>query len=213
MSAFASARNSMMAGSCNPRSMFQSTMRMELRGQVNQRTGAKFSAMISCDDTSKPSRGKLWEDAFLGESEVERIVNLGPEQTVCAGEPDPNSFVCEFLHSNVEKFFDPPSRNDITHFAKESFLDGVTENSNPNIGAAELLSGYSLAHAEHTVVGNCDFHCFFPPQWIDNHRNRSHGPHSRDKNPGIEYHVCIQADKRVAAEPFEREPERIDIVR
>ena len=108
----------MMADNCKPRSMFQSTIRMELRGQVNHRTGAKFSAMISCGDTSKRSRSKLRKYALLGETQIQWIINFGPRQSLCAGVADLNPFVCEFLHSNVEEFFDPPGGNDITHLAK-----------------------------------------------------------------------------------------------
>src|SRR5580658_4376110 len=52
-SAFVSARNSMIADSFKPRSIFQSTTRRELRGQASHWLGAKFSAMISFVDTIK----------------------------------------------------------------------------------------------------------------------------------------------------------------
>src|ERR1700759_5627086 len=212
MSAFAFARNSRMAGNCRPRSMFQSTIRIELRGQLNHRKGAKFSAMISCGDTSKHSGGKLREDALLGKSQIERIIDLGPGQPIGVREADRNTFVCEFLHSNIEEFFDPPSGNDIFHFVKKSSLDGPIEDSNDDIGSAELFSGDLFAHAEDTVAGNDDLHGSFPPQGIYDHRNRRPGLHSRRKYFGIEDHVCVQADKSVASEPFKREPQRIDIV-
>src|ERR1700749_4223041 len=53
ISAFASLRKSMIDRSCNPRSMFQSTTRMELRGQDSHWFGAKLSAIISLVDMIK----------------------------------------------------------------------------------------------------------------------------------------------------------------
>src|SRR5215471_20916886 len=149
-SAFKSPRKSTIAGSCKPRSMFQSTMRRELRGQVNHRKGAKFSAMISsfgikqevdeihpeCQTvsraTSLKSKGpwcKLGKYALLGKTQVQWIINFGPGQSVCAGIAYVNSFVCQFLHRDIEEFIDPSARNKALHPGKKSFLNRIIKNS------------------------------------------------------------------------------------
>src|SRR6266404_1051166 len=128
--------------------------------------------MISCGATSKRSRGKLWEDALLRESQVQRIINLRPWQPVRAGEPDVNPFVCQFLHGCVEEYINLAFGDSIVHPAKKSFLDGAMKNGDANVSAAELLSGDFLVHAEHAVTLDNDFHRFIPPQRVYYHRDR-----------------------------------------
>src|SRR5215469_5676025 len=160
ISAFKSPRKSTIAGSCKPRSMFQSTMRRELRGQVNHRKGAKFSAMISsfgikqevdeihpeCQtvsrDSSLKSKGpwcKLGKYALLGKTQVQWIINFGPGQSVCAGIAYVNSFVCQFLHRDIEELIQLAAGDEIVHSGKKCFLDGTTKDCDPDIGTAEVL--------------------------------------------------------------------------
>src|SRR5689334_12116383 len=177
MSASAWARNSRIAGSCKPRSIFQSTTRMELRGHVSHRNGAKFSAMISDAGTkSKDPCGKLGKDALLGETQVQRIIDLGPCQITCTAEAHSNPFVREFLYGDVKKHVDLPAANQIPHLQNKLVEYGVIKDGDPNVGSAELVSADFLAHLDHSVAGDDHLHCFIPPARINNHRNSGAGP-------------------------------------
>jgi len=68
----------MISESLSPRSMFQSTTRIELRGHESHWLGAKSSAMISLIAISNHGRCQLGKDVLLRKDQVNRIINLGP---------------------------------------------------------------------------------------------------------------------------------------
>src|SRR5215469_14621315 len=75
-----------------------------------------------------------------------------------------------------------------------------------------MFPGYLLAHFDDPVTIDDHLHGLIPPQWINNHGNRSACLNCNVKNVGIKYDICIQNDETVTADPFECEPERIYVV-
>src|SRR6478609_185227 len=141
---------------------------------------------------SKDPCGKLWENALLGETQVQGIIDLGPCQFISTAESYSNPFVREFLYGNVKKYVDLPAANEMLHLRSKLAEDGLIKDGDANVSSAELVSGNFLAHLDHSVAGDNHLHCFIPPAGINNHRNRGGGPRGCLKNLRIKNHIGIQ---------------------
>jgi hypothetical protein len=98
-SASAWPRNSKMAGSCKPRSIF-SPQRERSCASPKPPNGAKFSARFPALARIKNPCSKLWKDALLGETQVQWIIDLTQGNSLSASPPNP--FVSEFLYGDVK---------------------------------------------------------------------------------------------------------------
>src|SRR5215813_3606305 len=161
---------------------------------------------------SKRPCSKLGKHAVPGETQIQRIINFGPRQSIRAGVAHINSFVCQFLHGNVEKNVDAAGRDEAAHLRGKVIVYSLAKDRDANIGTAELVASDFFAHLRHSIAEDDDLHRLIPPQGIHNHGNGSAGLDRKLQDLRIKDHVGIENNEIVAAKPFEREPERIDVV-
>src|ERR1700682_4888090 len=100
-SGFCEERNSTMAGSFSPRSMFQSTTRMLAGGQKRQVRGAKLPVTISCMLGRDWQVAQLQEDVLACELKIAGVVDFRPWQAAGWRRANVNALVGELLDRRI----------------------------------------------------------------------------------------------------------------
>src|SRR5215831_13846709 len=111
------------------------------------------------------------KDMLARESEIRRVVDLGPGQTGRAGVSDLRALVGQLLHSDIEEFIDLAGRHEPVERPEEVALDSERKGRDADIGSAELQTGNLLAHFYDAAITDDDLHRFIAPIGIDDHGN------------------------------------------
>mgnify|MGYP001037163841 CR=1 FL=1 len=72
---------------------------------------------------SNDSWDQVWKNTLLGKAQIQRIIDFGPGQSLCACIADVHSLVCKFLHSDIEEVIEAARSDELVQFEEKSVLD------------------------------------------------------------------------------------------